>query len=67
MPAFGKLFLDQIDEAVVLKWFTAYTEKAPGGANRALGMLNHMFRKAEAWGVLPPHSNPCPAIKQNPR
>lgn len=67
LPAFGKLFLDQIDEAVVLKWFTAYTEKAPGGANRALGMLNHMFRKAEAWGVLPPHSNPCPAIKQNPR
>ena len=30
-------------------------------------MLSHMFRKAEDWGVLPPHSNPCPAIKHNPR
>jgi integrase len=67
LPAFGKLFLDQIDEEVVLAWFVKYTETSPGGANRTLSMLSHMFRKAEDWGVLPPHSNPCPAIKHNPR
>lgn len=66
LPTFGKLFLDQIDEEAVLNWFVKYTETSPGGANRALAMLSHMFRKAEDWGVLPPHSNPCPAIKHNP-
>ena len=66
LPTFGKLFLDQIDEEAVLNWFVKYTETSPGGANRALAMMSHMFRKAEDWGVLPPHSNPCPAIKHNP-
>lgn len=67
LPAFGKHFLDQIDEACVLDWFTKLSQTRPGGANRALDILTNMFNKAEEWGQLPSCSNPCGAIKRNAR
>ena len=66
-PAFGKRFLDQIDEASVFEWFAATSRTRPGAANRALDILRGMFAAAEKWGVVPPHSNPCIGIKRNPR
>ena len=48
LPAFGKLRLDEISKAVVLKWFNHYSRKYPGGANRTLevlvGILNHAVK-----------------------
>jgi len=50
LPAFGKRFLDQIDEAAVFEWFSEVSKTRPGAANRALDILSAMFFKAEDWG-----------------
>ena len=39
LPAFGRLRLDEITKSVVLKWFNHYSRDYPGGANRALEVL----------------------------
>jgi integrase len=64
-PAFGKRFLDQIDEPAVFEWFAALSRKRPGAANRALDILRSMFATAEEWGMVPPHWNPCVGINRN--
>ena len=66
-PAFGKRFLDQIDEAAVFEWFSEVSKTRPGAANRALDILSAMFVKAEDWGQVPPYLNPCGGIKKNAR
>ena len=66
-PAFGKRFLDQIDEPSVYEWFSKVSLTRPGAANRALEILRNMFNKAEEWGQIPAYSNPCIGIQKNAR
>jgi integrase len=65
LPAFGKRFLDQIDEPCVFDWFTVLSRTRGGAANRALSLLHTMFNKAEEWGQVPCHFNPCAGIEKN--
>ena len=65
LPAFGKRFLDQIDEPCVFDWFTALSRTRGGAANRALSLLHTMFNKAEEWAQVPSHFNPCAGIEKN--
>jgi len=67
-PAFAGKFVDEIDKADVIKWFTWVSDTGgPGAANRALSILSTALTKAEQWGYLPESSNPCRGIKPNRR
>lgn len=65
LPGLGRLFLDQVDEAAVTRWYGNVSKTSPGAANRALDLLRHMLKKAEEWGFRPEASNPCRWVKRN--
>ena len=65
LPAFGSVPLDRIDKASVIRWFTKYGRKAPGGANRALEYLHQIMNKAVADGIV--SKNPASKIQKNTR
>ncbi len=67
MPAFKGVFLDQIDTPRIADWFASRSLRTPGGANRALEILKAMLNTAMEWEVLPNGSNPCSAVRFNPR
>ena len=65
LPAFGATPLDRITRAQVLEWFDAYSETAPGGANRTVQLLCQVLNFAVACGHIP--TNPARAIEPNRR
>ena len=65
LPAFGATPLDRITRNQVLRWFDAYSQTAPGGANRALGLLRQILNFAIACGHL--DTNPTRGVKDNRR
>jgi len=68
LPAFRRQQLAAITRPDVARWFHRYSEKSPGGANRALSILKNMFHCAKDWGLLPDtHVNPCRGIRLNRR
>lgn len=66
--AFPGVFIDELNEAHVTKWFTGVTDRGgPGAANRTLSILSHMLNKAESWGYRLENTNPCRSVRQNRR
>ena len=65
MPAFGALRLDRIRRRDVERWFDAYSETAPGGANEALQVLRQILNAAVAAGRIA--ADPTEGIRRNPR
>ena len=65
LPTFGETTLDRITRHQVLRWFDAYSETAPGGANHALGVLRRILNFAAACGHI--SINPANGIKANRR
>ncbi|MDE0343646.1 MAG: tyrosine-type recombinase/integrase [Deltaproteobacteria bacterium] len=65
LPAFGSLPVNRIAPANVHRWFDEYSRTAPGGANRALGLLRRILNQAVACGHL--DTNPARGVKRNPR
>ena len=65
VPTFGATPLDRITRHQVLRWFDAYSQTAPGGANHALGVLRRILNFAAACGHI--DINPANAIKANRR
>lgn len=64
--AFPGMFVDQIEQEHVARWFASITENTgPGAANRALEILKAIIRKAEEWGYRGEGTNPCCGIRQN--
>ena len=63
LPAFGNLAIDRIDRAAVVRWFTKYSRKSPGGANKALGLLHQIMNQAIACGIV--SRNPASGIRKN--
>lgn len=63
LPAFGNLLIDRIDKADVVRWFTKYSRKSPGGANKALGLLHQIMNQAIACGIV--SRNPASGIRKN--
>ena len=65
LPAFGKRRLDRIRRRDVERWFDAYSNTAPGGANVALQLLRQILNAAvDARSVA---ANPTEGIRRNPR
>lgn len=64
--AFSGVFIDEMNEAHVTKWFADLNNRTgPGVANRTLTILSHMLNKAESWGYRLENTNPCRSIRQN--
>lgn len=64
--AFPGIFIDELNEAHVTKWFAELNnETGPGGANRVMSILNNMLNKAESWGYRLENTNPCRAVRLN--
>ena len=64
--AFPGMFVDQIEQEHVARWFAHITENTgPGAANRAFEILKAMMRKAEEWGYRGEGTNPCHGIRRN--
>ena len=65
LPAFGATPLDRITRNQVLHWFDAYSQTAPGGANRALEIFRQILDFAIARGHL--SINPARDVTMNRR
>ena len=65
LPAFGPLRLDRIRRPDVERWFDAYSQTAPGGANHALQVLQQIMKAAVASGRIA--GNPAQDVSKNPR
>ena len=65
LPALGSTALHRIDRNLVLRWFDAYSQCAPGGANFAFGVLRQILNFAVACGHI--RSSPAKGIRTNRR
>ena len=65
LPAFGTKPLDRITPAQVGQWFERYSRTTPGGANRALEMLQQIMNFAIASGHI--DTNPACDVRKNRR
>ena len=65
LPEFGLLRLDRITPDGVHRWFDNYSKTAPGGANRCLQILRHVFNHAVVCGHVA--SSPARSVRPNPR
>jgi hypothetical protein len=64
--AFKGVFIDEVNEEHVTKWFADLNNRTgPGAANRTLEILKHMLNKAEAWGYRLENTSPCRSIRPN--
>ena len=65
LPAFGSKPLDRISPAQIRRWFDAFSQTAPGGANHALDILQQIMNFAVASGHI--DANPARGVKRNRR
>jgi len=66
IKAFGRRRIASISRVDVIRWFSKYSTRYPGGANRALEELRAMFNRAKDWSRLPAdHANPCVRSRKN--
>ena len=65
LPSFGPLRLDCIESRHVEAWFDAYSQVAPGGANKTLGTVRRIMKFAVASGHIT--SDPTRGVKRNRR
>jgi len=66
--AFKGVFIDELNDAQVTKWFADLNNRTtPGAANRTLEILKNMLNKAETWGYRLENTNPCRAVRPNKR
>ena len=65
LPSFGSLRLDHIGPRHVEAWFNAYSQDAPGGANKTLETLRRIMKFAVESGHI--GSDPTRGVKRNRR
>lgn len=66
--AFKGVFIDELNEGHVTKWFADLNNHTgPGAANRTLEILKNMLNKAEVWGYRFENTNPCRSVRPNKR
>ena len=63
LPAFGHLRLDRIGRIAIERWFDAYSQTAPGGANKALQLLRQILHFAVETRHIA--VNPTQGIRKN--
>ena len=65
LPAFGTTPIDRITSHQILRWFSRYSQSAPGGANTALRILRAILNFAIACGHI--ETNPTLGVQSNRR
>jgi integrase len=66
--AFKGVFIDELNEEHVTKWFADLNNRTgPGASNRTLEILKNMLNKAETWGYRLENTNPCRSVRPNKR
>ncbi|HOB14362.1 MAG TPA: tyrosine-type recombinase/integrase [Novosphingobium sp.] len=66
--AFKGVFIDEMNEEHVTKWFADLNNRTgPGASNRTLEILKNMLNKAEVWGYRLENTNPCRSVRPNKR
>lgn len=66
--AFRDVFIDELHEEHVTKWFAALNNRnGPGAANGTLEILKNMLNKAGVWGYRLENTNPCRSVRPNKR
>ena len=66
--AFLKMFIDDIEQADIVRWFVGVSDRSgPGAGNRCFEIMRALFNKAEQWGVREENTNPCTGVRQNRR
>ena len=66
--AFKGVFIDELNEEHVTKWFADLNNRtSPGAANRTLEILKNMLNKAEIWGYRLENTNHCRSVRPNKR
>ena len=65
LPVFGSKPLDRISPARIRRWFDAYSQTAPSGANHDLEILQQIMNFAVACGHI--DANPARGVKKNRR
>ena len=63
LPVFGSTPLNRITRGQLLRWFSAYSQTAPGGANSALKLLRQILNFAIACGHI--DTNPARGVQPN--
>ena len=63
LPSLGRLPLAAVERRHVAEMHYRL-RKTPVAANDAVGALSRMFNRAEAWGMVPPGSNPCRQVRR---
>ena len=68
LPALGRLLVSEITPEILSRWFHAYSQTRPGGANQALGHFVSILNWGKAQGHIP-HDLPNPAapLRRNRR
>lgn len=65
--AFPGVFVDELNEAHVTKWFANLNNlTSHGAANMTLSLLSNMLNRAEDWGYRLEGTNPCLSVRYNP-
>ncbi len=66
--AFTGVFVDELNEAHITKWFANLNNlTSPGAANMTLSLLSNMLNRAEDWGYRLEGTNPCLSVRYNRR
>ena len=63
VPELGHLRLSEVDRSHVSTLHHQLQDK-PAQAKYVLDVLSGMLRLAEAWGMTPPHRNPCQSVRR---
>ena len=63
VPALGKLPVAEVGRLQVAELHYRL-RRTPVAANDTVGALSRMFSRAEAWGMVPPGSNPCRGVRR---
>ncbi|RWR26381.1 DUF4102 domain-containing protein [Sinirhodobacter populi] len=67
-PALGNRPLLRLTTPEIARWFHAYSQTRPGGANQALGLLVTMLNFARSEKLIPKGApDPCAPIRRNRR
>ena len=63
LPSLGRLRIGEVEHRHVAELHYRL-RKTPVSANDAVNALSRMLNRAEAWGMVPPGSNPCRQVRK---
>ena len=63
LPSMGEMVIGEVEGADVMGLHNRLQD-TPNAANTVVDVLSRMYVLAEAWGLVPPGSNPCHGVRR---